>query len=421
APEIAPQPVEAPNMIAVKLPPKGFAAPNVERAAPADRPITAPDAPQVTAPLAASDLNTPKLPPKEFVAPNAGPAAPADRSLTAPAAPQLTAQLATLDLNAPKLPPKAFTAPATGMKAPVEHNLAAADAPRIGGASAGFGGLDLNAPKLPPKPFTAPSHSAVNGTGKGIEIANAPEVGANIAIVGLNPAEKLSALPTASSPGAFSAGPVIRKEGATAEAGGNGVTVPNLFVQGTPAKKPDLFAMAHAAPTSEATIRAALSKGEPMAPPPAPPETNMHGATQVSGAPTSRFNGREVFMMAIQMPQITSYSGSWLMWYAAHTAKEASLAPIAPPIAHRKADPKYIASAISDRIEGSVTLGCVIDTDGHVSDVELLRGIDERLNDSAKEALAKWEFFPATRNGVPVAVDVVVEIPFKLEPAPRSR
>jgi hypothetical protein len=46
----------------------------------------------------------------------------------------------------------------------------------------------------------------------------------------------------------------------------------------------------------------------------------------------------------------------------------------------------------------------------------LLRGIDGRLNQSAEEALGKWEFYPATRNGQPVDVDVVVEIPFRLEP-----
>ena len=50
-------------------------------------------------------------------------------------------------------------------------------------------------------------------------------------------------------------------------------------------------------------------------------------------------------MMAIQMPNLTSYSGSWLMWYADRTAREAGLAPVAPPVAHRKVDPKYIAAA----------------------------------------------------------------------------
>ena len=363
APQIAPKAIEAPNVIAVKLPPKGFAAPAVNPAAPAERKINVADAPQLAGALAPS-----------------------------------------VDLNAPKLPPKAFTAPSLKPGDPVEHAIYAGDAPQLKAAGR-VGAIGLNAPALP---------------GKGIEVAAAaPEVGANIAIVGLNPIDKLSALPAASSPAAFSAGPVVRKEGATSEGAGTGVSVPDLFVRGAPAKKPDLYAMAHAAPTSETTLRAALGKGEPISAPSSDPAPG--GATRVSSAPDPRFNGREIFMMAIQMPQITSYSGSWLMWYAAHTAQEAAAAPIAPPVAHRKVDPKYIASAVSDRIEGRVTLGCVIDTDGHVSGVELLRGIDDRLNASAKDALSKWEFFPATRNGSPVAVDVVVEIPFRLEPVIKPR
>ena len=363
APRIAPTPAEAPNLIAIRLPPKGFAAPAANPAAPAERKIDVADAPQLAGALAPS-----------------------------------------VELSAPRLPPKAFTAPSLKPGEPAEQAITAAEAPQLRAAGR-IGAIGLNAPALP---------------GKGIEVAAAaPEVGANLAIVGLNPIDKLSALPTASSPGAFSAGPVVRKEGSTSDGSGRGIPAPDLFVRGTPAKKPDLYAMAHAAPTSETTLRAALGKGEPVAAPPSEPPPA--GATRVSSAPDPRFNGREVFMMAIQMPQITSYSGSWLMWYAAHTAQEAAMAPIAPPIAHRKVDPKYIASAVSDRIEGRVMLGCVIDTDGRVSGVELLRGIDERLNTSAKDALSKWEFFPATRNGAPVAVDVVVEIPFRLEPVIKPR
>ena len=35
-------------------------------------------------------------------------------------------------------------------------------------------------------------------------------------------------------------------------------------------------------------------------------------------------------------------------------------------------------------------LACVIGKDGRVSTVELVRGLDDRLNQSAEEALAKW-------------------------------
>jgi TonB family protein len=121
-------------------------------------------------------------------------------------------------------------------------------------------------------------------------------------------------------------------------------------------------------------------------------------------------------MMAIQMPNLTSYSGSWLMWYADRTAREAGLSPVAPPVPHRKVDPKYVAAAASDRVEGKVQLACVIGKDGRVSTVELVQGLDDRLNQTAEEALAKWEFTPATRQGEPVEVDVLVEIPFRLAP-----
>jgi TonB family protein len=122
-------------------------------------------------------------------------------------------------------------------------------------------------------------------------------------------------------------------------------------------------------------------------------------------------------MMAIQMSNLTSYSGSWLLWYAARTELEPNLTPIAAPVPHRKVDPKYTPSAISDHVEGKVQLFCVIGREGTVSSIELLKGADDRLNKSAEEALAKWEFYPATRDGQPVDVDVVVEIPFVLAPA----
>jgi TonB family protein len=79
-------------------------------------------------------------------------------------------------------------------------------------------------------------------------------------------------------------------------------------------------------------------------------------------------------------------------------------------------DPKYIATAVADRVEGRVQLLCVINQQGHVEQVELVRGLDPRLDQSAIEALSKWQFRPAHRNGEAVDVDVMVEIPFHLAP-----
>ena len=319
------------------------------------------------------------------------------------------------NMVAVKLPPKAFVEPPPPTpRPPVAKPLVAEAAPQIAAAIAA---TNLAAPKLPPKPFAAPVATTPRVPDKAVATAaDAPDL--NVAIVGLNPIDKMAALPAAPSPGAFSAGPVVRKEGAPSEGGGKGLSVPDLFVRAPRDAKPDLMAMVIAAPTSKDNLRAAMRKddatGAVHAPP--PESESPKGATRVSSAPDPRFNGREIFMMAIQMPQLTSYSGSWLMWYSDHTLHQTAMAPIAPPEAHRKVDPKYVASAVSERVEGRVTLACVIDKTGRVASVELLRGVDDRLNKSAEEALAKWEFYPATRNGEPVDVDVVVEIPFKLQP-----
>jgi TonB family protein len=287
--------------------------------------------------------------------------------------------------------------------------------------------------KAPARPFTAPK--AASGIAKAISVDAPPALGAsaalttpndilnansrdlNLAVVGLNPAAKAAALPANSSPGQFSAGPKVRPEGADSARDMKGLSVPDLYVAGVKNSRPDLIAQAFAAPTSQETVRAAarLANQRPAAKEQAS-EPQPSGAIKVSNGPDKRFDGREVYMMAIQMPNLTSYSGSWLMWYSDRTAREAGQAPVAPPVAHRKVDPKYIAAAAADRIEGKVQLACVIGKDGRVSTVELVRGLDDRLNQSAEEALAKWEFTPATRRGEPVEVDVVVEIPFHLAP-----
>jgi TonB family protein len=174
------------------------------------------------------------------------------------------------------------------------------------------------------------------------------------------------------------------------------------------ADKPELLAMSLAPRSTKALIDDMARRRE----------TNANAPAHVNNAPDPRFNGREVYMMAIQMANLTSASGSWLMWYADHTVRSAASQPIAAPVPHRKVDPRYDPALIAEHVQGRVQLYGVIGRDGHVSSIEVLKGDDERLDRSAKEALSKWEFYPATRNGEPIDVDVVVEIPFVLAPPP---
>jgi TonB family protein len=322
---------------------------------------------------------------------------------------------------------KPFVPPPTKVPVKVAEVVAPADAPQIEARAIAPPTLN-DSFKAPARPFTAPTAKAAPASGKQPALETPPDLVANsrdlnLAVVGLNPSITAAALPVNSSPGQFSAGPKVRTEGADSAGEGKGLTVPDLYIAGTKDAKPDLIAQAFAAPTSPLSMRAAARLANPNAAVPKedPPPASHSGAVKVSSAPDKRFTGRDVYMMAIQMPNLTSYSGSWLMWYADRTARATGLAPVAPPVPHRKVDPKYVASAASDRVEGKVQLACVIGKDGRVSTVELVRGLDDRLNQTAEEALAKWEFDPAMRQGEPVEVDVLVEIPFKLAPRTQVR
>jgi TonB family protein len=122
------------------------------------------------------------------------------------------------------------------------------------------------------------------------------------------------------------------------------------------------------------------------------------------------------------MPNLTSGSGSWVLLFAelddAPRSQDES-EELSSPVAMRKIDPQYTPSAVRDRIEGTVMLAAHILRDGRVSNVHVMRGVDPRLDSSAMEALTEWEFVPAKRKGVPVDLEVLVQIPFRLPP-PRT-
>jgi protein TonB len=78
-------------------------------------------------------------------------------------------------------------------------------------------------------------------------------------------------------------------------------------------------------------------------------------------------------------------------------------------------DPPYTPEARRDGIEGTVTLMISVDTQGNVSDVRQTSGLlGEGLDQSAIDTVKTWRFAPAKRDGVPVAVRVMVQISFRL-------
>lgn len=77
--------------------------------------------------------------------------------------------------------------------------------------------------------------------------------------------------------------------------------------------------------------------------------------------------------------------------------------------------PRYTEEARQGRIQGTVILQAVIDEEGAVSGVEVLKGLPLGLNDAAIETVRQWRFKPATLDGAPVAVYLSLLINFSLQ------
>ena len=80
--------------------------------------------------------------------------------------------------------------------------------------------------------------------------------------------------------------------------------------------------------------------------------------------------------------------GSWIMHFAELQQPRPS-GDLTPPVPTQAVDPAYPSELMRENVQGTVTLYAVIHSDGHVSDVRVLQGVDERLDRYATAALAR--------------------------------
>ena len=85
-----------------------------------------------------------------------------------------------------------------------------------------------------------------------------------------------------------------------------------------------------------------------------------------------------------------------------------------PPVAIHRVDPRYTETARRIRFEGAVILSLLIDTDGRVADVTVLRGLPFGLTESAVTAARQWLFEPCTFNDKPVSVRMTLTVHFRI-------
>jgi TonB family protein len=89
---------------------------------------------------------------------------------------------------------------------------------------------------------------------------------------------------------------------------------------------------------------------------------------------------------------------------------------VVPPRLVSETKPRYTPQAMRARIEGVVTLDCIVGVDGSVTAVRVSRSLDGEygLDQSAMEAVKQWRFTPGTKDGVAVPVMVRIEMTFSI-------
>ncbi len=77
--------------------------------------------------------------------------------------------------------------------------------------------------------------------------------------------------------------------------------------------------------------------------------------------------------------------------------------------------PQYTEMARRARIQGPVILEAVIDRQGNITDLRVLRDLPMGLTEAAIEAVRSWKFRPATLAGQPVNVYYTLTVQFQLQ------
>lgn len=134
------------------------------------------------------------------------------------------------------------------------------------------------------------------------------------------------------------------------------------------------------------------------------------------GAPPEQiFSSHRVYSMTVDMANLNSVTGSWIIHFSEMHSPGASRTndQVAPPATLRKVDPKYPQDLVKEHVEGEVILYGVIRADGSVDSIQLVRGLDKQLDANAVAAFSQWKFRPATKDGQPVDLEAIVHIPFR--------
>jgi TonB family protein len=87
---------------------------------------------------------------------------------------------------------------------------------------------------------------------------------------------------------------------------------------------------------------------------------------------------------------------------------------VSPPRLIYSPEPEYSKEARKKKFQGTCVLRVIVGADGNPRDIRVQRTLGHGLDEKAIEAVKKWKFEPAQKDGQPVAVQINVEVSFRL-------
>jgi TonB family protein len=294
--------------------------------------------------------------------------------------------------------------------------------------------VQQNAPARPKLEINAGSAPRVGDRARTGDTGPAPDVGAQVSALNGSPATLIALSATPAPPAAppvvpqgnlaarVSISPEGKSAGAPGEvsvsgAGSNSVGV--SISGGNPRGSSAVSGLGGAPKLNAPAPRLLVTKPEPNAGNDDPPERTAppNFAALAPGAkPEQIFASRRVYTLHVNMPNLNSATGSWILNFSelrsSADAPRVISGDLSGPVPLKKVDPKYPPTLILDHVEGEVILYAILRGDGSVDSIQLVRGIDEQLDANAMNALSQWKFRPASKQGVPVELEAIVHIPF---------
>ncbi|HKV95151.1 MAG TPA: energy transducer TonB [Candidatus Angelobacter sp.] len=77
-------------------------------------------------------------------------------------------------------------------------------------------------------------------------------------------------------------------------------------------------------------------------------------------------------------------------------------------------EPEFSEAARYEKYQGVVVVSIVVDKNGNVANVNIVRPLGLGLDEQAANKIKSWRFNPGTRNGQPVDIEMNIEVSFNL-------